>query len=78
MIMTAARTLASLSPVERDRNGSLLPPMAQSRALSRVIATAVAREAIREGLSSLSDAEVDDAVAAHVWEPRYIRYEREY
>jgi len=78
MIMTAARTLASLSPVEQDRNGSLLPPMAQSRALSRVIATAVAREAIREGLSSLSDAEVDNAVAAHVWEPRYIRYEREY
>ncbi len=77
MIMTAARTLASLSPVERDRNGNLLPPMAKARELSRVIAAAVARQAIAEGLSELREIEVDGAVAAHVWEPKYVRYERE-
>jgi malate dehydrogenase (oxaloacetate-decarboxylating) len=77
MIMTAAQTLAKLSPVENDPQGSLLPPMAEARRLSRVIAAAVARTAIAEGLSSLQDAEVESAVAANVWEPRYVRYERE-
>lgn len=78
MIMTAARTLAGLSPVEQDRKANLLPPMSKSRELSRVIATAVAKQAIAEGLSSLQESEVDAAIAAHVWEPKYVAYEREY
>jgi malate dehydrogenase (oxaloacetate-decarboxylating) len=77
MIMTAAKTLATLSPVEMDRNASLLPPMADSRRLSRTIAIAVARQAIAEGLSSLKPADIEGAVAAHIWEPVYVRYERE-
>ncbi|MFP5230083.1 MAG: NAD-dependent malic enzyme [Acidobacteriota bacterium] len=77
MIMKAARTLAQLSPVEKDRNASLLPPLADSRKLSRVIAAAVAREAIREGLSDLKDSDVDAAVDKNVWEPVYLPYERE-
>jgi malate dehydrogenase (oxaloacetate-decarboxylating) len=77
MFMTAARALAELSPVETDKNGSLLPPLKDSRRLSRVIAVAVAREAIAEGLSDLNDGEVEDAVGENVWEPRYVRYERE-
>ena len=78
MIMTAARTLAKLSPVEKDRNASLLPPLAESRRLSRVIAAAVARQAIAEGLSELKESDVEAAVAANVWEPKYPRYVREY
>jgi len=77
MFMTAARALAELSPVEKDRNASLLPPLAQSRQLSRVIAAAVARQAIAEGLSDLKDFEVEAAVEANVWEPVYLKYERE-
>jgi malate dehydrogenase (oxaloacetate-decarboxylating) len=78
MIMTAAQALARLSPVEKDRNGSLLPPMRESRAISKVIAAAVARQAIAEGLSDLREGDVDAAVAALVWEPVYARMEREY
>jgi len=78
MIATAARALARLSPVEQDRNASLLPPLKKSRELSRAIAAAVARQAIAEGLSELKESEVEDAIAANVWEPRYLRYEREY
>ncbi|MFZ0271453.1 MAG: NAD-dependent malic enzyme [Acidobacteriaceae bacterium] len=77
MFMTAARALAELSPVGKDRNASLLPPLAQSRQLSRVIAAAVARQAIAEGLSDLKDFEVEAAVEANVWEPVYLKYERE-
>ncbi len=77
MFMTAAKTLAGMSPVERDRNASLLPPLADSRKLGRVIAMAVARQAIAEGLSDLQDGEVEAAVDANVWNPVYVRYERE-
>jgi len=76
MIMTAARTLATLSPVERDRNANLLPPLSESRRLSRIIAAAVARQAVAEGLSDLQEAEIEAAVAANVWDPQYVPYER--
>jgi malate dehydrogenase (oxaloacetate-decarboxylating) len=78
MIMTAAQSLAKLSPVEQDRKASLLPPMGESRRISRVIAAAVARQAIAEGLSELRGEEVEAAIGANVWEPTYVRYEREY
>jgi len=78
MIMTAAKTLAGLSPVEKDRNASLLPPLADSRRLSRVIAAAVARQAIADGLSVVKESHVDRVVVENVWEPRYVRYEREW
>ena len=78
MIMTAAKALAGLSPVEEDRNANLLPPLAKSRKLSRVIATAVAKQAIAEGLSELKVNEVDAAIAANIWEPKYLPYQRIY
>jgi malate dehydrogenase (oxaloacetate-decarboxylating) len=78
MIMTAAKALAGLSPVEKDPKASLLPPLAESRRLSRVIAGAVARQAVAEGLSDLDEKDVDRVVGENVWEPRYVRYEREY
>jgi malate dehydrogenase (oxaloacetate-decarboxylating) len=77
MIMTAAKALAGLSPVEKERGASLLPPLAESRRLSRVIAGAVARQAVAEGLSDLDVGDVDRVVGENVWEPRYVRYERE-
>jgi hypothetical protein len=43
-----------------------------------VIAAAVARQAIAEGLSDLKDNEVEGAVDANVWEPLYAPYVREY
>ena len=78
MFMTAARALAGLSPVEKDHNASLLPPLAESRKLSLVIAAAVARQAVAEGLSDLKESDVEAAVAANVWDPVYLRYDREY
>jgi malate dehydrogenase (oxaloacetate-decarboxylating) len=78
MIMTAARTLAGLSPVEKDRKANLLPPLSESRRLSRVIAAAVARQAVAEGLSDLKDGDIDAAVDANIWEPKYVPYQREY
>lgn len=77
MIMAAARALTGLSPVRLDSSASLLPPIGESRHISRVIAAAVARQAIAEGLSSLKESEVEDAIDTSIWEPVYVPYLRE-
>jgi malate dehydrogenase (oxaloacetate-decarboxylating) len=77
MIMAAAKALASLSPARTDSNAPLLPPIADSRKVSLVVAEAVGRQAMTEGLAG----EIDPTAFAHslrdyVWEPVYLPYER--
>ena len=73
MFMAAARALADASPTRRDPAGPLLPPLADSRRVSRAIALAVAAAARREGLAENSRAEdLERLIDAKVWEPRYL------
>jgi len=76
MIMAAAKALASLSPTRQDRNAPLLPPIADARKISLVVAEAVGRQAIAEQVAEFDD---PDALAVHlrdyVWEPEYLPYE---
>lgn len=73
MFMAAARALAACSPAARDRAGSLLPPLAESRQVSRTIALAVAAQAQRDGLAPPCSAEeLERLVDAKVWHPRYL------
>ena len=76
MIMAAARALAQLSPARRDPGGRLLPPIAESRQVGMVVAQAVARQAIADGVSTLNDAMLQAELSAYVWEPVYAQYER--
>jgi malate dehydrogenase (oxaloacetate-decarboxylating) len=77
MIMTAARTLATLSPACEDKDAPLLPPIADSRKISVVIAEAVGKQAIAEGVASIKDPKtLRDHILAYVWEPEYLPYER--
>jgi malate dehydrogenase (oxaloacetate-decarboxylating) len=76
MIMAAARMLASLSPARTDKTAPLLPPMSESRQVGLHVGEAVARQAIAEGISTLNEAEVNEALRAYVWEPVYQPYER--
>jgi malate dehydrogenase (oxaloacetate-decarboxylating) len=77
MIMSAAKALASLSPARQDKNARLLPPIADSRSLSLVVAEAVARQAIAENIAAISNAETLNAqLRDYVWEPIYQPYER--
>jgi malate dehydrogenase (oxaloacetate-decarboxylating) len=76
MIMAAAKTLASLSPSLKDRNAPLLPPIARSRELSMVIATAVGKQAMADGVAvNLSEEALKEKLRAYVWEPVYLPYE---
>jgi malate dehydrogenase (oxaloacetate-decarboxylating) len=77
MIMAAAKALAALSPARTDKNAPLLPPMSDSRKVSRAVARAVGKQAIADGVANAVDETFfDEELSAYVWEPVYLPYER--
>src|SRR5580698_9020649 len=77
MIMAAAKELARLAPTQKDKQASLLPSLSDSRELSRTIALAVGKQAIRDGQAQVGgEGELEDEVHANIWEPVYAPYER--
>ncbi|MDR3744876.1 MAG: NAD-dependent malic enzyme [Acidobacteriaceae bacterium] len=77
MILAAAKELARLVPTAKDKTASLLPSIATARKLSRSIALAVGRQALREGQAQVADEEeLKQQIQANIWEPVYVPYER--
>jgi malate dehydrogenase (oxaloacetate-decarboxylating) len=77
MIMAAAKALASLSPARADADAPLLPPIADSRKVSLVVAEAVGRQAMAEGLAdAVDEATFAEKLRDYMWEPVYLPYER--
>ena len=77
MIMAAARALAGLSPSRTDKTAPLLPPIGDSRKVALVVSEAVARQAIAEGVATITDADsLPDRIRAYMWSPVYVPYER--
>jgi malate dehydrogenase (oxaloacetate-decarboxylating) len=77
MIMASAKALASLSPTLSDPDAPLLPPIADCRKVSVVVAEAVAKQAMADGTAEKMDDEtLRECIRAYVWEPVYLRYER--
>jgi malate dehydrogenase (oxaloacetate-decarboxylating) len=54
MIMASAKALAGLSPALEDPNAPLLPPIADCRKVSLVIAEAVAKQAMADGTAEMA------------------------
>ena len=72
MFLVAATTLASMVPPDRIEQGAIFPSIANLRGISRAIAVGVACEARDEGAAPMAtDAEIEAAVEASVWTPRY-------
>jgi malate dehydrogenase (oxaloacetate-decarboxylating) len=77
MIMASAKALASLSPTLADPEAPLLPPIADCRKVSLVVAEAVAKQAMADGTAeAVDDATLRERLRAYVWEPVYQPYER--
>jgi malic enzyme len=75
MFLTAAQTLAEHVSAERLEVGALYPSVVTLRAVSREIAIRTASEAIRAGLSPLSeDTDVTELIDAAMWWPAYAPY----
>jgi malate dehydrogenase (oxaloacetate-decarboxylating) len=76
MMMAAAKALASASPTLEDATAPLLPAIADSRRVAMVVAEAVIRQAISDGISELDPSRLSDQLRAYVWEPVYHPYQR--
>jgi malate dehydrogenase (oxaloacetate-decarboxylating) len=77
MIMASAKALASLSPARKDKNAPLLPPIAEARQVSQVVAEAVAQQAVADGVAQIDGQNtIQQLLEAYVWEPEYLPYER--
>jgi malate dehydrogenase (oxaloacetate-decarboxylating) len=77
MFMAAGLALGEMSPTKTDKNGRLLPPVNQLRAVAVAVATAVARQAQADGVAEPCSADaLAERIAARVWEPRYRAYRR--
>jgi malate dehydrogenase (oxaloacetate-decarboxylating) len=78
MVKAAATELIRHLPTQKDRNGSLLPPISEARSLGRWIGEAVGRQAIEDGEAGVaSEDELMREIEANIWEPVYESYERE-
>ena len=77
MIMASAKALASLSPTIADPDAPLLPPIADCRKVSLVVAEAVAKQAMADGTAEpVEEVTLRERLRAYVWEPLYQPYER--
>ncbi len=77
MMMAASRALAESSPLAREGQGALLPPLSRVRELSEDIAVAVARQAQEDGVAlKSSDEVIRNNVTRNFWFPRYRKYRR--
>jgi malate dehydrogenase (oxaloacetate-decarboxylating) len=75
MFMAAAKALADISPA-RSGGGNLLPPVTALREVSMAVARAVAAQACKDGLTDLTEHDIEPALAAKMWAPEYLPYRR--
>jgi len=76
MVKAAATELTHHLPTQKDKEGSLLPPISEARKLGRLIAQAVGKQAIQDGQAQVADEEaLNKELDANIWEPVYVPYE---
>lgn len=76
MFMAAAKALAAMSPARNDTGSNLLPPVTALREVAIAVAHVVGLQACKEGLTELAPDEIEPAIAAKMWSPRYLPYVR--
>jgi malate dehydrogenase (oxaloacetate-decarboxylating) len=77
MIMASAKALAAQSPTRSDKNADLLPSLSDSRKVSLLVAEAVGKQAIAEGIAGVANEKAFvEELRSYIWEPVYLPYER--
>lgn len=75
MFSRAAETLAGMVTEEDLACGRVFPPVSRLREISAVIATAIAREAFQNGLTTLPPpADPEAHIRAMMYDPEYVEY----
>jgi len=77
MVKAAATELILHLPTQKDKQASLLPPIADARKIGRFIAQAVGKQAIEDGQAQVKGEEVlNRELEGNIWDPAYVPYER--
>ncbi|MDN3679953.1 NAD-dependent malic enzyme [Vibrio tapetis subsp. quintayensis] len=77
MLMESSRALAECSPMAKNDNGALLPPLEEIHLVSKRIAFAVAKKAMEQGVAlEITDEALSKAIEQYFWQPVYRRYKR--
>ncbi len=77
MIMAASRALANTSPMVKEGKGALLPPLQNIREISKIIALAIFKQAILDGVAMPVPEEVMvEKIEENFWKPEYRDYRR--
>ncbi len=77
MFMAASEALASCSPLVNGSGGDLLPRLGDIKKVSRIIANAVAHQAMADGVATnISDEKLDQRIETSYWLPEYREYRR--
>ena len=77
MMMAASRALAQTSPTVKDGCGALLPPLQDIRQVSKLIALAVFKQAIIDGVAMpIPEELMIEKIEDNFWSPEYREYRR--
>ncbi|MCP5505923.1 MAG: hypothetical protein H7A38_03450 [Chlamydiales bacterium] len=76
MFLEAAEVLSKYAPILNNPYASLFPRLTELRAISRDVAIAVAKEAIKEGICTNPPQDIEKAVEDAMWEPKYARMKK--
>lgn len=76
MLMAASIALSEKAPALHDKQGALLPSLAEINDVSKHIAVAVGKVAVRDGhADKMTEDDIHAAVEGTFWDPVYHRYE---
>ncbi|NOZ98130.1 MAG: NAD-dependent malic enzyme [Gammaproteobacteria bacterium] len=77
MLMASSNALADCSPLLKNAEADLLPPIADIQNVSREIALKVAQAAIADGVAvPLTDEQIQSNIEKEFWQPEYRTYKR--
>lgn len=75
--MESSRALADCSPLLKDKNGAVLPPLEEITQVSKHIAFAVAKKAMKQKVAPMrTDERVAEKLEMQFWKPVYREYKR--
>ncbi len=73
MLLAACDALSDFAPINQQQDSPLLPSLANAREAAKQIAIAVARQAIKEGLSDMdSHTDLNTLITERMWYPHYL------
>ncbi len=77
MLNAACLALSECSPIRKDKNAPLLPNFSEVQEVSKHVARAVIKQAIKEGVAGVSDnSDIEFLLRSNTWQAKYYPYKQ--